>query len=153
MRTTRGVVNISVSLPSFLGLEGTACQGLVALVAPDFIIRRQTADAAEEVLLPLLDSNLFNLVLVLLTGIYQTGNIFAHATESGSHCGHLDFGNRYSSNEGNRKTSSFPMSLLHRLVDEKYTPFQRLHFIIGRGRVPCLVDMHLLLSQVIMCPP
>ena len=69
MRTTRGVVNISGYLLPFLGLEGTACQGLVALVAPDFIIRRQTAAAAEEVLLPLLNSDLLNLALVLLTGI------------------------------------------------------------------------------------
>ena len=64
-----GVVNISGSFLSFLGLEGIACQGLVALVVPDFIIRRQTAAAAEEVLLPLLDSDLFNIALVLLTGI------------------------------------------------------------------------------------
>ena len=69
MRTIRGVVNISGSLLPFLGLEGTACQGLVALVAPDFIIRRRTAVADEEVLLPLLNPDLFNLALVLLTGI------------------------------------------------------------------------------------
>ena len=69
MRTTRGVVNISGSLLPFLGLEGTTCQGLVALVAPDFIIRRRTAAAAEEVLLPLLKPDLLNLALVLLTGI------------------------------------------------------------------------------------
>ena len=69
MHTTQGVVNISGSFLLFLGLEGTACQGLVALVAPDFIFRRQTATAAEEVLLPLLDSDIFNLALVLLTGI------------------------------------------------------------------------------------
>ena len=53
MRTTRGVVNISGSLLPFLGLEGTACQGMVSLVAPYFIIRRRTADVAEEFLLPL----------------------------------------------------------------------------------------------------
>ena len=69
MRTAQGVVNISGSLLPFLGLEGTACQGLVALVAPDFIIRRKTAAAAEEVLLPLLDTDFLNLALVLLTGI------------------------------------------------------------------------------------
>ena len=70
MLTTRGVVNISGSLLPFLGLNGTACQGLVALVAPDYVFRRRTADAAaEEVLLPLLESDLFNLALVLLIGI------------------------------------------------------------------------------------
>ena len=69
MCTTQGVVNISGSLLPFLGFEGTACQGLVALVAPDFIIRRHTAAAAEEVLLPLLNPDIFNLALVLLTGI------------------------------------------------------------------------------------
>ena len=69
MSTTRGVVNISGSLLSFLELEGTACQGLIALVAPDFIFRRRIAAAAEEVLLHLLNSDLFNLALVLLTGI------------------------------------------------------------------------------------
>ena len=69
MRTTRGVVNISGSLLPFLGLEGTTFQGLVALVAPDFITQRRTAAAAEEVLLPLLKSDLFNLALVLLTSI------------------------------------------------------------------------------------
>ena len=46
------------------------CQGLVALVAPDLIFRRRTAAAAaEEVLFPLLSSGLFDLALVLLTGI------------------------------------------------------------------------------------
>ena len=69
MRTTQGVVNISGSLLPFLGLEGTACQVMVALVDPDFIFQRRTAAAAEEVLLPLLNSDLFNLALVLLTGI------------------------------------------------------------------------------------
>ena len=59
----------SGSLILFLGLEVTACQGLVALVALDFIFRGLTAAAAKEVLLPLLNSDLFNLVLVLLTGI------------------------------------------------------------------------------------
>ena len=68
MRTARGVFNISGSLLLFLVLEGIACKGLVDLVAPDFIIRRQNP-AAEEVLLPLLNSDLFNLVLVLLTVI------------------------------------------------------------------------------------
>ena len=69
MRTARGVVNISGSFLPFLGLEGIACQGLVALVAPNFIIRRRTAAAAEEVLLPLLNPALFNRALVLLSGI------------------------------------------------------------------------------------
>ena len=69
MRTNRGVVTISGSLLSFLRLDGTTCQGLVALVAPDLIFRRQTAAAAEEVLIPLIDSDLFNLALVLLTSI------------------------------------------------------------------------------------
>ena len=69
MRTTRGVVNISGSILLFLELEGIACQGLVALVAPDFIFRRRIAAAAEEVLLNLLNSDLFNLALVLLTVI------------------------------------------------------------------------------------
>ena len=45
------------------------CQDLVALVAPDIIFRRKTAAAAEEVLLPLIDSDLFNIALVLLTAI------------------------------------------------------------------------------------
>ena len=126
---------------------------MVALVAPDLIFRRQTAAAAEEVLLPLLDSDLFNLALVLLTGIYQPGNIIAHATESGSHRRHLAFGNRDSSNGGNRTTYSFTIPLFHRLVDEEHAPFQWLHLTMGRGRVPCLVDMYLLLIQVVMCPP
>ena len=69
MRTAWGVVNIEGSLLPFLGLEGIARQGLVAFVAPDLIIQRQTAAAAEEVLLPLLNSDIFNLALVLLTGI------------------------------------------------------------------------------------
>ena len=69
MRTTRGFVIISGSLLPFIGLEGTACQGMVALVAPDFIIRKRTDDAAEEVLLPLLNPDLFNIELVLLAGI------------------------------------------------------------------------------------
>ena len=69
MRITRGVVNISGSLLLFLGLEGTVCQGLVVLVAPDFIIRRRTDAAAEEVLLPLLNPDLSNIELVILTGI------------------------------------------------------------------------------------
>ena len=69
MRTARGVVNISGSLLPFLGVEVIACQCLVALVAPDFIIRIRTAAAAEDVLLPLLHSDLLNLALVLLNGI------------------------------------------------------------------------------------
>ena len=69
MGTTRGVVNISGSLIPFLRLDGTTCQGLDALIAPDLIFRRLTAAAAEEVLLPLLDSDIFNLALVLLAGI------------------------------------------------------------------------------------
>ena len=69
MRTTLGVVNISGSLLPFLILEGTTWQGLFALFAPDLIFRRQTAAAAEEVLPPLFDSDIFNLALVLLTGI------------------------------------------------------------------------------------
>ena len=69
MHTILGVVKISGSLLPFLELEGTACQVLVDLVAPGFIIQRRTATAAEEVLLPLLNPDLFNLALVLLTGI------------------------------------------------------------------------------------
>ena len=69
MRTTRGLVNISGFLLPFLGFEGTACQGLVSLVANDFIFRRQSAAAAEEYLLPLLNSDVLNLAMVLLTGI------------------------------------------------------------------------------------
>ena len=69
MRTTQGVVNISGPLLPFLVLEGTACQGLVALVAPDLIFRRRTADDVEEVLLPLPNSDIFNLALVLIAGI------------------------------------------------------------------------------------
>ena len=137
----------------FIRLEGTMCQGLVALVAPDLIFRRRTAAAAEEVLFSLLDSDLLNIALVLFTGIQQPGNIVAHATESVSHCGHLAFSNGDSSNGGNRTTPSFPLPLFHRLVDENHTPFQRLHFTIDRGRLPYLVDMHLLLCQVVMGPP
>ena len=81
------------------------------------------------------------------------GQIIAHGTESGSHRGYLAFGNRDSSNGGDRTTPSFPIPLFHRLVDEEHTTFQRLHFTIVRGRVPFLVDMHLLLIQVVMCPP
>ena len=69
MHTILGVVKISGSLLPFLGLEGTACQGLVALVAPDLIIQRRTDAAAEKVLFPLLNPDLFNLALVLLTDI------------------------------------------------------------------------------------
>ena len=69
MRTTHGVVNISGSLLPFLRLDGTTCQGLIALVATDLIFIRLTAAASEEVLLPLLDSDLLNLALVLITGI------------------------------------------------------------------------------------
>ena len=126
---------------------------MVALVAHDLIFRRRTAAAAEEVLFPLLDSDLLSLVLVFLTGVQKPGNIVARATDSGSHRGHLAFSNRDSSNRGNRTTPSFPLPLLHILVDEKHTPLQRIHFTIERGRVPCLVDMHLLLSQVVMGPP
>ena len=69
MRTACRVVNILGSLLMFLGLEGTACHVMVALVAPDFIIQRRPAAAVEEVLLCLLNPDLFNLALVLLTGI------------------------------------------------------------------------------------
>ena len=93
MHTTLGVVKTSGSLIPFLRLEVTTCQGLFALVAPDLVFRRRTAAAAEEFFLPLLDSNLIKIVLVLLTGIQKPGNIVAHATESVSHCGHLAFGN------------------------------------------------------------
>ena len=80
MHTARGVVNISGSLLPFLGLEVIACQGLVALVAPNIIIRRRNAAADEEVLFTLLDSDLLDLALVLFTGIQQTGNIVAYTT-------------------------------------------------------------------------
>ena len=71
MRTTWGGFNISGSLLPFLRsiLEVTMYQGLVALVARDLILRRRTAAADDEVLLPLLDPDLLDLVLVLLTGI------------------------------------------------------------------------------------
>ena len=87
MRTTWGFVNISGSLLPFLRklLEGTTCQCLVTLVAPDLILRRRTAAFSEEVLFPLIDPDLLNLALVLFTGIKLPRNIVAHATESGSH--------------------------------------------------------------------
>ena len=89
MRATWGVVIISGCLLLFLinHLEKTTCQGLVASVAPNIVLRRQTAAAAEVVLFPLIDSDLLNIALVLLTGIKQPGNIVAHATESDN----LDF--------------------------------------------------------------
>ena len=119
MRTIWGVVNISGSLLLFLRKlpEGTTCQVLFALVAPDLIFRRRTSDTAEEILLPLLDDDFLDLALVLFTGIQQPGNIVAHATESGSHCRHFYSSNRDSSNGGNRTTPSFPLPLFHRLVD------------------------------------
>ena len=155
MRTTWGVVNISGSLIPFIRklLKGTTCQVLVALVAPDLILRRRTAAAAEEVLLPLIDPDFLDLELVLFTGIQHAGNIFARATEGGSHCGHLNFSNKDSSNGGNSMAPSFPLPLFYRLVDKNHTPFQRLHLSIHRGRVPRLVSMHLLLIQVFMGPP
>ena len=119
MHTTWGFVKILGSLLPFLRklFEGTTCQVLVALVAPDLILRRQPAAAVEEVILHLLDPDFLNLALVLFTGVQQTGNIVAHATEGGIHCGHLTFSNRYSSNGGNRTAPSFPLPPLHRLVD------------------------------------
>ena len=152
MRTTWGVVKILGSLLPFFRniLEGTTCQGLVSLVDSDLFLRRQTAAAAEEVLLPLLDPDFLDLAMVLSTGIQQTGNIFAHATDGGSHCGHLTSSNRDSSNGGNRTAPCFSLLLFFGLVDKKHTPFLRIHFFIQRGRVPRLVNMQLLLIQMVM---
>ena len=83
MRTTWGFAKISGTLlPFLINLhEGTTLQGLVSLVALDLFLRKRTAAAAEEFILPrLLDTDFLDLALAFYTGIQQTSNIVAHAT-------------------------------------------------------------------------